>query len=78
MSEPTFAAFALTDPTDGPRATIQVSNQWASGSKPKLVVRGQPGEGAFVEFTADQSTIDGLRDLAVHLDEMLNNRVGHD
>lgn len=67
----TYQAFPLTDPTDGPKATVAVYDQWAAGSRPKVLVSGHPGEGSFVEFVADQDTVTTLRQLADAIDEAI-------
>lgn len=73
--EPTssYRCYPLTDPTDGPKATIALYPQWAEGARPKLLVSGHPGEGSFVEFVADAETVTTLRAAAAAIEEQLRN-----
>jgi hypothetical protein len=67
-----YRCYPLTDPTDGPRATVAVYDQWAAGSPLKVLVRGEPGVGDFVEFAADRDTVEALRRLADFVEQTLN------
>ena len=69
-----YRCYPLTDPTDGPKATVAVYAQWLESARPKVMVRGQPGEGAFVEFLADSDTVAGLRAVAEQIEAMIGAR----
>jgi hypothetical protein len=67
----TYLNLPLTDPKDGPKATVSVYPQWIPAARPKVLVQGQPGAGDFVEFVADEETPATLRTIADYLDAFL-------